>query len=86
MNTWITADCHFGHANIIKYCKRPFKDLEEMNAILIKNWNERVSPGDIVIVLGDFAWESSFDKIKERYEITWAQPVCPGGQNRLQLA
>ena len=67
MRTWFTADTHFGHKNIIKYCNRPFKDLKEMNATLIKNWNERVSPNDIVIVLGDFAWEKDYSKIKERY-------------------
>ena len=67
MNTWITADLHLGHANIIKYCNRPYKDVEEMNASLIKNWNEKVCLEDVVIVLGDFAWEKRFDEIKKKY-------------------
>lgn len=29
MRVWFTADTHFGHGNIIKYCKRPFFDDEE---------------------------------------------------------
>lgn len=67
MNIWLTADTHFGHANIIKYCKRPFKDLNGMNAGLIKKWNEKVNPGDTVVVLGDFAWEKRYDEIKQKY-------------------
>jgi len=27
---WFTADTHFGHANIIKYCKRPFLSEDEL--------------------------------------------------------
>ncbi|MFO0822474.1 MAG: hypothetical protein U0792_05035 [Gemmataceae bacterium] len=29
MQVWFTADTHFGHGNIIKYCQRPFLSPEE---------------------------------------------------------
>ena len=53
---WVTSDLHFGHKNIIRYSKRPFKDVEDMNEQLIQRWNDRVSPDDIVFNLGDFAF------------------------------
>jgi len=52
---FFTADTHFSHKNIIKYCERPFDSVEEMNRVLISKWNERVSDDDIVIINGDFA-------------------------------
>jgi calcineurin-like phosphoesterase family protein len=55
MQTWFTADTHFGHANIIKYCDRPFTSLESMRAGLVQRWNEVVAAEDRVLVLGDFA-------------------------------
>ena len=33
-NVWFTADTHFGHANIIKYCQRPFLNAEEQRLVL----------------------------------------------------
>lgn len=59
MTTWFTADHHFGHTNIIKYCDRPYSSVEEMDEDLIKRWNERVQPGDLVYHLGDFAFHKS---------------------------
>jgi calcineurin-like phosphoesterase family protein len=52
---WFTSDTHFGHANVIKYCARPFADVEEMNRTMIERWNVRVKPEDTVYHLGDFA-------------------------------
>lgn len=52
---FVTADTHFCHENIIKYCNRPFRDLSHMNSALIKKWNTLVSKNDYVFVLGDFS-------------------------------
>ncbi len=52
---FFTADPHFGHANIIKYCNRPFASAEEMDRVLISNWNNKVGPADDVYILGDFS-------------------------------
>ena len=49
------GDMHFMHRNIIKYCNRPFSDIEDMTEKLIKNWNSVVENNDIVYVVGDFA-------------------------------
>jgi len=51
---FFTADTHFNHANIIKYCARPFASAEEMNRELIARWNSAVKPEDTVYHLGDF--------------------------------
>jgi calcineurin-like phosphoesterase family protein len=55
-NTFFTSDDHFWHANIIKYCDRPFDSVEEMNEALIANWNSVVGKNDVVWNLGDFAF------------------------------
>lgn len=53
---FFTSDTHFAHANIIGFCDRPFKDIEEMDRKLIENWNKKVPQDGVVFHLGDFAW------------------------------
>jgi len=52
---FVTADHHFGHKNIIKYCDRPFRDIGKMNKAFIRKWNYTVGTDDTVYYLGDFA-------------------------------
>ena len=59
MNIWFTADCHFFHYNIIKYCNRPFNSMDEMNLVMIKNWNSRVKKEDTIFIVGDFIFTNS---------------------------
>jgi calcineurin-like phosphoesterase family protein len=54
---WLTADTHFGHTNILKYCGRPFSSIEEMDETLINNWNNKVNQDDTVYHLGDFSFK-----------------------------
>ncbi len=69
---WFTADTHFGHRNIIRFCQRPFVDVEEMNQAMIKNWNNVVGDKDLVFHLGDFSvggaaeWTSLLDNLHGR--------------------
>ena len=51
---FFTADEHYNHKNIIKYCNRPFIDVGEMNREIIERHNSKVKKGDIVIHAGDF--------------------------------
>lgn len=56
MTIWLTADLHIGHFNIIRYCNRPFDDLDQMHETMIRKWNERVERGDNVYLLGDLGF------------------------------
>ncbi len=57
--TWFTSDTHFGHANIIGHCARPYSTVAEMDAALIANWNAVVGRDDDVWHLGDFAYRGT---------------------------
>lgn len=54
---YFIADLHLGDARIIDYENRPFADVDEMNDVLIKNWNDTVSPEDEVYLIGDIGDE-----------------------------
>lgn len=56
MTVWFTADTHFGHSNVIEFCRRPFRDREEMDEMMVERWNATVSAQDEVWHLGDFAY------------------------------
>lgn len=65
MKIFVTSDEHFGHKNIIKYCSRPFSDVEEMDSVLISNFNKVVGIDDLTYHLGDFTF-NNFKKYSEQ--------------------
>ena len=63
-----TSDWHLYHTNILKYCDRPFKTIEEMHEVILHNWNRVVKKGDTVYVLGDVTYgnkENTLNFIKK---------------------
>ncbi len=50
---------HFGHANVIKFDKRPFNSITEHDEALIENWNNKVAKDDIVFHLGDISFSGT---------------------------
>ncbi|MEI7856791.1 MAG: 2'-5' RNA ligase family protein [Methanomicrobiales archaeon] len=57
---YVISDLHLGHANIIRYCSRPFifADVAEMDSILIGNWNSVIDARTRVFYLGDLRYGS----------------------------
>lgn len=68
-DTFITADEHYGHKNIIEYCNRPFTSAEEMKEEMIARHNKKVpnNPNIVTIHVGDMFWRTL--SVEEALEI-----------------
>lgn len=73
MRTWFTSDTHFGHANMFRKFNpqtrrvfgsdQAYQSVQEMDADMIRVWNERVAPEDDVWMLGDVSFYHSYEPI-----------------------
>lgn len=59
MRIFFSSDTHYFHANIIKYCERPFSTVKEMNDYMINSWNSVISDDDVAFHVGDFSLSRS---------------------------
>ena len=82
VTTWFTSDLHVGHANIIKYCGRPFADVDHMDAELARRWRERVMPDDVVWVLGDVAMGTIADSLALVASLPGEKHLVAGNHDR----
>lgn len=51
-NTWIIADTHWGHNNIVRFCDRP----ENHNELMLTRWVETVPAKGLLLHLGDLMY------------------------------
>ena len=59
------SDTHFYHNNVIRLSERPFKDMDEMHNVIIKNWNETIKKTDEIYILGDFSFKGSATEVND---------------------
>lgn len=81
MKIWFTADTHFGHENVIRYNKRPFSSVSEMDEALIKNWNKIVHPKDTIYHVGDFTLLGKKPTADYFQQLNGRINVIPGGHD-----
>lgn len=79
---FFTSDTHFDHANIIRYCNRPWDTVEEMNEGLVERWNAKVGPDDTVFHLGDFCFAGSAEWKKWRNKLNGHIILVRGNHDR----
>lgn len=70
--TFVISDTHFGHAGILTFRDgngkpvRPFDSVDEMDELMVDNWNRIVRPSDKVYHLGDVSMRKDRLPIVER--------------------
>lgn len=85
MNIWFIADTHFWHTNIIRFCKRPFSSVIEMNETIINNWNSKVGVSDTIYILGDFALKCPVHRVSTLLNILHGKKIFILGDHDKQI-
>jgi calcineurin-like phosphoesterase family protein len=76
------ADWHYNHANCINFDNRPYKNVQEMNAALIANWNKVVTADDTVYVLGDMFWCKMLEAIEVLNKLNGKKVLIKGNHDK----
>jgi len=85
MTIFFTADTHFGHDNVIRFCNRPYSSAAEMDEKLTENWNQSVNPNDIIYHLGDFTLLGKKQAKDYFQHLNGRIHVVPGGHDHRWL-
>jgi len=82
---WFTADFHLDHFNILRYCNRPFPNVQEMNRVILDQLNRWVKPNDVLYFLGDFCMGSKARVAQFRNQIRCKTIFAVPGNHDKQL-
>lgn len=80
---WFTSDLHLGHKAVINMCERPFETVEEMNEMLIQNFNSCVKKNDTVYILGDIAHRTPVADVNQMIRrLNGKKILCKGNHDK----
>lgn len=79
---WFTSDLHLGHKNIIKFCNRPYRDVDHMDTAIINTINATVMPDDELWVLGDIAMGHIDTTLRKFEQINARVTIVAGNHDR----
>ena len=89
-NIFFISDTHFGHENMLHFTNyngermRPFDSIEELDELMIENWNKMVKPSDKIYHLGDVVYHcGNRDQIMSR--LNGDKVLIKGNHDRDQL-
>lgn len=73
---WFSSDWHLGHKRVIEFANRPFKDIKEMDEVIIENMIKPLKKGDDFYFLGDLYWDPQsfwkfFNQVPKGIRLHW---------------
>lgn len=83
---FVTSDTHFSHARISELAGRPFGTVAEMDAELVRRWNDTVAPDSVVLHLGDLALGRIADSLALTTQLHGRRFLVPGNHDRVSPA
>ena len=78
---FFTADWHLGHKACLGFDNRPFTDIEHMERVIIKRFNSRVDPTDVIYFLGDLGRD--FKKVV--HKLNGNKILVPGNHDQIGM-
>jgi len=79
---FFTSDWHVGHANVLIFDKRPFKDLHHMHRVLINNYNSAIPENGVCYFLGDMGFCKTDELSKIINQLNGTKVLISGNHDR----
>jgi calcineurin-like phosphoesterase family protein len=80
-STWLVSDTHFGHENIVGFCRRP----HDHEQVIMEEWAQTVPDDGTVLHLGDLSYRNnSFFKNMIAKHLTGARKLLIQGNHDRQ--
>jgi calcineurin-like phosphoesterase family protein len=84
-DVWFIADFHLDHFHILRYCDRPFPNVQDMNRAILDRLNQRVKPNDTLYFLADFCMGTRERTVQFRTQIHFRRIFAVPGNHDKQV-